>query len=108
MMSKLTREYIHTPKTQNEWNNLPQGFSDYLDSLDEARVNLSNSQVVDPLYPSYDYEWCLDEEIPFTTILSYWNDLDKELPSHQKILDEINEGMAEAAYDSYVSSFYSY
>lgn len=108
MMTKMTRKFIHTPKTQDEWDNLPQEFSDYLDSLNQARIKLADSQVVDPLYPSYDYEWDLDEEIPFTTILLYWNDLNKELPNHQKILDEVNECIAETSYDDYISSFYSY
>jgi hypothetical protein len=34
--------------------------------------------------------------------------VNKELPEPDKLLDEINEGMGEAAYDDYVSSYYSY
>jgi hypothetical protein len=108
MISEMIRTFIQVPTNQEEWDNLPQEFNDYLDNLNEARIKLSDSQVVDPLYPSYDYEWELDEEIPFTTILLYWNDLNKELPNHQKILDEINECMAETSYYDYISSFYSY
>lgn len=103
----MNRQNINYPETQLDWDNLPQQFKDYLDSLDEAKNELVSNQKVDPLYPSYDYEWELDEEIPFRTILEYWNSND-ELPEHQVIFDEINDCMAEAAYDYYVSSFYSY
>ncbi len=104
----MTRTLLNYPESQDSWDNLPKEFTDYLDVLDETRVRKVNEQVVDPLYPSYDYEWELDQEIPLSTILYYWNDPDKELPEPDKLLDEINEGMGEAAYDDYVSSYYSY
>ena len=103
----MNRQNINYPETQEDWDNLPQQFKDYLDTLDEAKNKLVYNQKVDPLYPSYDYEWELDDEIPFRTILEYWNSSD-ELPDHKVIFDEINDYMAEAAYDYYVSSFYSY
>ena len=104
----MTRTLLNYPESQDSWDNLPKEFTDYLDVLDEIRVRKVNEQVVDPLYPSYDYEWELDQEIPLSTILYYWNDVNKELPEPDKLLDEINEGMGEAAYDDYVSSYYSY
>jgi len=106
----MNRQIINYPETQEEWDNLPQDFLDYLDVLDEVKsVKAENTNnPVDPLYPTYDYEWELDSKIALETILYYWNQVDKELPSNDEILDGINEGYAEAAYDDYVSSFYSY
>ncbi len=103
----MSRVKLNYPENQDSWNSLPQEFLDYLNVLDEVKLVKFKEQVVDPLYPSYDYEWELDDDIALRTILEYWND-DKELPDPIVILDEINEGMAEAAYDAYVSSFYSY
>jgi hypothetical protein len=57
----MTRQIIDYPETQENWDNLPQEFQDYLEVLDNA-----------------------------------------------KVLDNINEGYGEAAYDDYVSSAYSY
>ena len=103
----MTRPFANYSGPES-WDDLPEEFTYYLDVLDKIRIKKVNEQVVDPLYPSYDYDWELDEEIPLTTILYYWNNLDKELPEPDKLLDEINEGMGEAAYDDYVSSYYSY
>jgi hypothetical protein len=106
----MTRQIINYPETQDSWENLPQDFLDYLDVLDNARVvkaNIANTPG-DPLYPTYDYEWELDNKLALETILYYWNRVDKELPSNDEVLDYINEGYGEAAYDDYVSSAYSY
>jgi hypothetical protein len=104
----MTRTVIDVPRNQDDWNNLPKEFTDYLDALDEVKQNKAKSIPVDPLYPYYDYQWEFDSEIPFMTVLSYWNAVDKELPDSDKLVDEINEGLGEAAYDDHVSSFYSY
>jgi hypothetical protein len=106
----MTRQTIDYPETQESWDNLPQDFLDYLDVLDNAKIvkaNIANTPV-DPLYPTYDYEWELDERLALETILYYWNQVDKELPDSNALLDDINEGYGEAAYDDYVSSAYSY
>ncbi len=104
----MSRSAIEYPKSQDDWNNLPKEFNDYLSVLDQARQNKAESIPVDPLYPSYDYEWELDDEIPFNIILMYWNDVNKELPDSDKLLDDINDSLAESAYDDYVGSYYSY
>ena len=107
----MTRQTIDYPETQENWVNLPQEFQDYLEVLDNAKnvkAKIANFPV-DPLYPTYDYEWWeLDDKLALETILYYWNQVDKELPSNDELLDNINEGYGEAAYDDYVSSTYSY
>ena len=107
----MTRQTIDYPETQENWENLPQEFLDYLDVLDNAKTVKANIAIspVDPLYPTYDYEWWeLDDKLALETILYYWNQVDKELPSNDEVLDNINEGYGEAAYDDYASSAYSY
>lgn len=103
----MNRVKLNYPETQDSWNELPQEFKNYLDVLDEVRLSEVKTQVIDPLYPSYDYDWELDEEIPLRTVLEYWN-RDDELPEPIVILNEIQDGMEEAAYDAFVSSYYSY
>jgi transcription elongation factor GreA-like protein len=103
----MKREIINYPENPEDCN-FPDSFLKYLDELDEARGKMARSIPVDPLYQSYDYEWDLDEEIPMLTILQYWNDVEKDLPSHDVILEEINDCIAETSYDDYISSFYSY
>lgn len=102
------RQYIDYPESQDSWNNLPKDFLEYLDFLDEIREEELKKVVIDPLYPSYEYEWSLDSEIPLRTVLEYWNTLDKELPDPIHIFNEIHDCIAETSYDDYVSSFYSY
>lgn len=102
------RPIINHPQTPEEWNHLPQEFNEYLEYLDKVRLEKLSKEVIDPLYPTYDYEWELDSEIPFETILLYWNDVEKELPDPIKILTEINDCIAETSYDDYISSFYAY
>jgi hypothetical protein len=45
-MSEMIRTFIQVPTNQEEWDNLPQEFNDYLDNLNEARIKLSDSQVL--------------------------------------------------------------
>jgi hypothetical protein len=92
----------------NDWNKLPQDFLDYLDYLDEERIKLTHQNSKDPLYPTYNYEWDIDDEIPMMTIISYWNNLEESLPEVNIILEEIDDCIAETSYDNYISSFYSY
>ena len=101
------RQSIEIPITQENWNNLPQEFNEFLDTLDEVRQVFASKQTVDPLYPSYDYEWEMDSTIALDTAAYYWNS-DEELPSPEIIINEINEAFAEAAYDDWVSSAYSF
>lgn len=103
----MNRQKVNYPETPDSWNELPQEFLDYLNDLDEARQIKLGQQVIDPLYPTYDYDWELDEEIPLRTVIEYWNS-DKELPEHSVVIDEANDCLAEAAYDYYVESWYSY
>lgn len=102
------RQVINYPEKQEDWDNLPEEFKNYLDHLDKIRleqaVKHSNK---DPMYPNYDYCWELDEDLAIQTILHYWNNLDKKLPEPIKILDEINDCFSEHSYDDYASSFYS-
>jgi hypothetical protein len=102
-----TRQIVQEPKTQSDWDNLPLEFTEFLDSLDAAREAAASKKIVDPLYPSYDYNWETDSEIPFSIALDYWNS-STELPDVNLIIEEINEALVEAAYDNYCSSFYSY
>jgi hypothetical protein len=101
------REHIDFPKTHADWEALPIEFHSYLDQLDSRREQKEKSIPQDPLYPSYKYSFSLDEDIAIQTILIYWNN-DKPLPDNDFILDEIDDHMAEADYDTYVSSLYSY
>jgi hypothetical protein len=91
----MNRQIINYPETQVEWDNLPQDFLDYLDVLDEVKSK-------------YDYFWELDSHLAFETIIYYWNKINDPLPTNDELLSGINEGYAEAAYEDYVSSFYSY
>ena len=102
-----TRKVIQEPTTLSDWENLPKEFLKFVDEVDCARNELSLNQKVDPLYPNYDYEWQIDSDLSIQMMIEYWNS-NKELPKAEKIVEEINEAMAEAAYDDYVSSFYSY
>lgn len=104
----MSRSVVNYPVNPDSWNELPKDFLDYLEFLDEERIKLTKNNSTDPLYPTYDYEWELDEELPLTTILLYWNRLDEELPSPEVILKEINDCIAETSYYDYISSFYSY
>jgi hypothetical protein len=104
----MTRFVINYPKTQDDWVNLPKEFTDYLDCLDEVKRNKAKDIVVDPLYPSYDYEWEVDDNLPLQVILEYWNDVNNELPDYEVVVEEINDSLAESAYNDYVSSSYSF
>lgn len=103
----MTRPKLNYPETPDSWKQLPQEFLDYLNVLDEVRKEHLAKELNDPLYSHCDYEWEMDDEIPLRTVLEYWNN-DKELPSPDFILDEINDCMAETSYEDWVSSFYSY
>jgi hypothetical protein len=103
-----SRTFIHYPKTPESWNDLPKEFLDYLDYLDDERVKLTHQNSKDPLYPTYNYEWDIDDELSLMTIIPYWNKLDDELPEANIILKEIDDCVAETSYDNYISSFYSY
>jgi hypothetical protein len=102
-----TRPFIQEPVTADNWKDLPKEFNDFLDGIDEARKIAESKEVIDPLYPSYDYDWQVDSDIPLQTAIYYWNS-DMELPSAEVIVEEINDALAEAAYDDWVSSAYSY
>lgn len=104
----MSRSVVNYPVNPDSWNELPKDFLDYLEFLDEERIKLTKNNSTDLLYPTYDYEWDLDSEIPMTTILLYWNRLDEKLPSPKVILKEINDCIAEQSYDYYIGSFYSY
>ena len=101
------RQLIQEPKTQADWDNLPSEFTQFLDAIDKVRNEFASTQVIDPLYPNYDYDWETDDDIPFQTALYYWNS-PKDLPSPDIIVKEINEALGERAYDDWVSSAYSY
>jgi len=103
----MNRQHIQEPKTQADWDNLPQEFTDFLDVISEARDTAESKQVVDPLYPNCDYDWEIDSDIPFQTALHYWNST-KELPNPDVIVEEITEALGEQSYDDWVSSAYSY
>lgn len=102
-----TRPLIQEPVTAENWKDLPKEFNDFLDDIDEARKIAESKEVIDPLYPSYDYDWQVDSDIPLQTAIYYWNS-DMELPSAEVIVEEINDALGEAAYDDWVSSAYSY
>ncbi len=102
------RQIINYPETPDSWDKLPTEFKQYLDNLQKVKEQLAKQNYQDPIYPSCDYLWELDEDISIQTILIYWNDVEKELPDYNTILKEINDCYAENAYDEYVSSFYSY
>lgn len=102
-----TRKVIQEPTTLSDWENLPKEFLKFVDEVDCVRNEMASKQDVDPLYPNYDYEWQVDSDLPIQMMVEYWNS-NKELPKAEKMVEEINEAMAEAAYDDYVSSFYSY
>lgn len=101
------RPFIQEPVTADNWKDLPKEFNQFLDDLDEARQNAASKEVIDPLYPSYDYDWEVDSDICLQTVIYYWNS-DKELPSLATIVEEVNEALCESAYDQWVSSAYSY
>lgn len=102
------RTIINYPENQAGWDNLPEEFKNYLDQLNKIRLNQAiDHSYQDPVYPNYDYCWELDEDLAIQTILHYWNDVENQLPEPIKILDEINDCIAEASYDDYASSFYS-
>lgn len=103
----MTRQHIEEPKTQADWDNLPQEFTQFLDLIAEARDTAESKQIVDPLYPNCDYDWETDDDIPFQTALHYWNS-PKKLPNTDVIAEEITEALSEQAYDDWVSSAYSY
>lgn len=102
-----TRPFIQEPVTTENWKDLPKEFNDFLDGIDAARKVAESKEVIDPLYPSYDYDWEVDSDIPLQTAIYYWNS-DEELPSFEVIIEEINDALGEAAYDDWVSSAYSY
>jgi hypothetical protein len=101
------RPAIQEPITNENWNTLPAEFNVFLDSIDEAKKLAESKEIVDPLYPSYDYSWEVDSDIALQTAVYYWNSND-ELPSPNVIVEEITEALGEQAYDDWVSSAYSY
>lgn len=102
------RQVIAEPQSQSEWDDLPVEFHQYLDEIDEARNNADSEQVIDPLYPNYEYSWDVDSSIPFDVIMHHWNRTDLPLPEPEKIVNEICDALGEASYDDWVSSSYSY
>lgn len=105
--SMKTREHIDFPKTHADWETLPIEFHSYLDRLETLREKKEKAISQDTLYPSYNYSFSLDEDIAIQTILIYWNN-GQPLPDDDLIIEEINDYMAEADYDTYISSFYSF
>ena len=59
-----TRKVIQEPITLSDWENLPKEFLKFVDEVDCARNKLALNQKVDPLYPTYDYEWEVDSDLP--------------------------------------------
>ena len=103
----MIRHTIVIPDSYEEWKNLPQEFHNFLDELDEVRKELSAQQVIDPLYPSYYYDWEVDSTLALDTVIYYWNS-DKDLPDVRRIVEEIEEAYGEDAYDSYMADAHSY
>lgn len=102
------RFVIEEPKTQEDWNNLPSEFLFYLNEVDSVRQSLLKKEVIDPLYPSYDYDWEVDSDIPFNTILYYWNRVNDELVNPDEMVELIQDELGSAAWDDYCASAYSY
>lgn len=104
----MTRQPIQLPSTNENWDNLPIEFLEFLDQVDSVREMMDKATPSDPLYPSYDYVWDVDSTIALDTLTYYWNKVDEPLPEINRIVEEISQAMGEAAYDSYVESAYSY
>jgi hypothetical protein len=102
------RQVLTEPQSQEEWDNLPVVFHQYLDEIDEARQDAESKEVNDPLYPSYTYSWDVDSNIPLDVIMYHWNQVDSPLPEPKVIVEEISDALGEAAYDDWVASAYSY
>lgn len=104
----MTRQPVQVPVTQEDWFNLPADFEVFMNQVDNVREQMDSSVPYDPLYPSYEYSWCMDETIAVETLVYYWNEVDQPLPDATKIVEEITSAMGEADYDAYVASAYSY
>lgn len=104
----MIRTPVQVPVTQEDWFNLPADFEAFMNQVDSVRQQMDSAIPYDPLYPSYEYSWCIDESIAIETLIHYWNDVEKPLPDAAKIVEEITAAMGEADYDAYVASAYSY
>lgn len=102
----MTRPILAFPRIQQEWNDLPAAFTEFMNKIDLIRQSKANLQIIDPLYPSYDYDWDIDSTIPLETLIYYWNQTDKPLPDPEEVVEEINEGLGEAAFEAHEVSRY--
>ena len=102
----MTRPTIEFPRIQQEWNDLPEAFTQSMEKVDLIRQSKANLQIIDPLYPSYDYDWDIDSTIPLETLIYYWNQTDKPLPDPEEVVEEINQGLGEAAFEAHEVSRY--
>ena len=102
------RQVLTEPQSQEDWNNLPVEFHQYLDKIDETRQDAESKEVNDPLYHNYTYSWDVDSSIPLNVIMYHWNEVDSPLPEPKKIVKEICDALGEVEYDDWVSSAYSY
>lgn len=91
---------IQEPQSQEESDNLPTEFLNYLNEVDAVREELLKKEVIDPLYPSYDYDWEVDCDIPFNTILYYWNRVNEELVNPVEMVELIQDEHGSAAWDA--------
>jgi hypothetical protein len=102
----MTRPILAFPQNNQEWDNLPAAFTEFMNKVDLIRQSKANLQIIDPLYPSYDYDWDIDSTIPLETLIYYWNQTDKPLPDPEEVVEEINEGLGEAAFEAHEVSRY--
>jgi len=98
----MTRPHLADPTTIEEWEALPIEFTEYLDQIEAARADLAKKEPIE----SYDYTWEVDDEIPFKTILQYWNDTG-ELTDPIEVVEGIQEGLCEQAMIAWEQNYFS-
>lgn len=101
----MTRPHIEFPDTNEEWDNLPKEFIEFIDEVDKVREEC-NKKEVKRNYQSYEYEWEVDSDVPLRVLISHWND-ERELPSYKEIVEDILDCLCEEAMIAHVESLYS-
>jgi hypothetical protein len=101
----MNRPYVTFPISNKEWDNLPNEFKLFIDQVDEVR-NQMEEREMKYTYPSYDYSWNVDSDIPLQTLIHLWNS-DESISDIKELVKDISTGLAEEAFMDYYASSYS-
>lgn len=99
----MNRTTVEFPNSNDEWDNLPNDFKSFIDQVDVVREKMNQNEMK-YTYPSYEYSWNVDSDIPLKTLIYLWNS-NESISDLQELVKDITNGIAEDAFTYYYSSF---